>query len=132
MLGHLRRSGGRQFYAVLLIFALMMQGLAFAFAAATSHHVTDAASDAGLPGFEICYHGSPSDDSGDPAVPESSGVHCIFCLAAADHALEAPLPSTEFYVILLTTTVRWSFTAWRLPALIIDASKPPRGPPIEA
>jgi hypothetical protein len=130
MLGHLRRSGGRQFCAVFLIFALMLQGMAFA--AMTSRLAADAASDASLAGFEICHHSSPADDSGDPAVPESSGVHCIFCLAAADHALEAPLPSAEFYVILLTTTVPWTFTAWRLPAPVVNASARPRGPPIEA
>jgi hypothetical protein len=129
MLGHLRRSGGRQFWAVFLIFALMLQGMAFA--AATSRLAPDAVSDSGLAGSEICHHSSPAHDSGDPAVPESSDVHCIFCLASAGHALEAPLPGVEFYVVLLTT-VPWTFTEWRLPALTVDASARPRGPPIKA
>jgi DUF2946 family protein len=128
MLGRLRRSGGRQFAAALLIFALMMQSVALA----AGRLAVDAAPDSIGAGFEICRHSGAVDDSGNAATPggapERSDAHCIFCLAGANHALDAPLPSAAFHVVVLTI-VPWTFTALRLPALTVDASTRPRGPP---
>jgi hypothetical protein len=135
MLGRLRRSGSRQFAAVILIFALMLQGLAVA---AAGWAVNAAGEDPDWPGFEICHHNDPADagantDAGNATMPggapQGSGVHCIFCLAgAAQGALEALLPSTAFHVVLCAI-VPWPFTEWRLPPLTVDASARPRGPP---
>jgi hypothetical protein len=136
MLGLLRRSVSRQFTAVALIVALMLQGIAVA---AASGHATNKAVDASANqlGFEICRHsGLTGDvgnaDAGDTAtpgdMPEGSGAHCVFCLAGATYALDALVPSADFYVVL-QAIAPWPFTVWRLPAVTVDASARPRGPP---
>jgi hypothetical protein len=133
MLGRLRRSASRQFSAVVLIFALMLQGMAVAAAAGRVVAGTDPSS----PGFEICLHNGPAEpggnaDAGGAATPENTpehaGAHCIFCLAGTGYALETLLPSADFHVII-NVIAPWRFTAWRLPALTVDASARPRGPP---
>jgi hypothetical protein len=119
---------GRQSAAVVLTFALLLQGVAFA--AATGRLAASAASDAGWAAFELCHHnGSADDNASAPAgVPENSDTHCIFCLAGASYALQAALPSAAFHIIIIAI-VPWIFTAWLLPALTVDASARPRGPP---
>jgi hypothetical protein len=131
MLGRLRRSTRRQFTAMALIVALMLQSMAVA--AATGRPT--AGPDSDWPGFEICQHNSHGDAGGDHrdatapgGAPEHSGAHCIFCLAGAAYALETPFTSADFHVIL-RAIAPWPFTAWRLPALTVDASARPRGPP---
>jgi hypothetical protein len=120
---------GRQLAAVVLTFALLLQGVASA--AAAGHLVANAATDAGWAAFELCHHNSSADEgnaSAPAGVPENSDAHCIFCLAGASCALQAPIPSVAFHIIIIAI-VPWNFTAWRLPALTVDASARPRGPP---
>jgi hypothetical protein len=121
---------GRQLAAVVLTFALLLQGVASA--AAMGSLAANAATDAGWAAFELCHHNSSADDAGNapaPAgAPENSDAHCIFCLAAANYALQASLPNAPFHIIIIAI-VPWTFTAWRLPALTVDASAGPRGPP---
>jgi hypothetical protein len=128
MLGRLRRSVSRQFTAVALIFALMLQGMAVA--AASPQMAANA--DPNSLGFEICHHSGLTEDAGDAAAPggapEGSGAHCIFCLAGTGYALDALLPTADFHVII-NVIAPWSFTAWRLPQVTVDASARPRGPP---
>jgi hypothetical protein len=130
MLGRLRRSGSRQFYAVALIFALMLQSVALAVAA--GRLAANAGADSNQTGFEICRHNGPASDSGEAAAPgnapERSNAQCASCCLAATPAVAAPLPSAVFHVVTFTL-VPWTFTAWRLPALTVDASVRPRGPP---
>ena len=137
MLGRLRRSVSRQFTAVALVVALMLQGMAVT--AAFAHVAAKAADGASNSlGFEICHHSggltedSGLTDAGEAAIPgsapEGSGAHCVFCLAGTAYALDAPLPSADFYVII-RSIVPWPFTAWRLPARTVYASARPRGPP---
>jgi len=135
MFGRLQRSEGRQFAAAILIFALVLQGIALA--VGTGHLVGNAAGHSDLAGFEICQH-KPADAGGNGASPGSAPEHhdsdtscCILCLDGAIHALEAPLLSAEFHVIALETVPR-IFTVWRLPRLTVDASARPRGPPLAA
>jgi hypothetical protein len=127
MLGRLRRSRGRQFSAAVLIFVLALQSIIAAIATGGP-----AVADIGSPDFEICHHSAPLDDGGNAAtpgnVPDRSGVHCVFCLAGAAHALAAPVLSAEFHIVIFTA-VPWTFTTWRLPTLTVDASARPRGPP---
>jgi hypothetical protein len=125
MLARLRRLGGGQFVAAILIFAVMLQSMAVA---AAGRLAVD--SGGNWPGAEICHHSSPADgDAGAPdGAPERSGAHCIFCLAGAPLALDAPLPRAEFRTFTFTV-VPWTFTALRLPALTVDAGARPRGPP---
>jgi hypothetical protein len=132
MLQQLRRSVSRQFTAVALIVALMLQGMAVAGA---SGHVAAKTGDAepNWPGFEICRHSGVAQDggntdAGDAGTLEDSGAHCIFCLAGAPYALDALTPSADFHLILRAITP-WAFTEWRLPAVTVDASARPRGPP---
>jgi hypothetical protein len=116
---------GRQFAAIVLTFALLLQGMAMGRSAAS------AAADASSAAFELCHHKSSTDEgnaSAPAGVPENSDAHCIFCLAGASHALQAPLPSVAFHIIIIAI-VPWTFTVWRLPALTVDATARPRGPP---
>jgi hypothetical protein len=121
---------GRQFAAIVLTFALLLQSVAFA--AATSRVAASAATDAGWPAFELCHHNGSAGDEGNasaPAgVPENSDAHCIFCLAGASYALQTALPSASFHIITITIAP-WGFTVWLLPPLTVDASARPRGPP---
>jgi hypothetical protein len=138
MSGRLRRSVSRQFTAGALVVALILQGMAVA--AAFAHVASKTADEASnSPGFEIiCHHNggltedSGNTDAGDAATPgsapEGSEAHCIFCLAGAAYALDAPLPSADFHVII-RPIVPWPFTAWRLPARTVYASTRARGPP---
>jgi hypothetical protein len=121
---------GRQFAAIVLTFALVLQGVALA--AATGRLAPNAATE-GWAAFELCQHsGSAHDNSFAPGgAPESSDTHCIFCLAGVSYALDAPLPSVAFHVIAITIAP-WIFTVWLLPALAVDASARPRGPPSAA
>jgi hypothetical protein len=129
----------RQLAAVALVVALIPQGMAVA--SATGRLVANAADkDPNWPGFEICLHNGPAQadgntDAGNTATPggapEHTGVHCIFCLAGSGQALEALLPNADFRIIV-RADAPWPFTEWRLPALTVDASARPRGPPLAA
>jgi Protein of unknown function (DUF2946) len=123
--GHGLTRVGRQFAAIVLTFALLLQGVA------TGRLAANAATDADWAAFELCHHNSSADDgnaSAPAGVPENSDAHCIFCLAGASHALQAPLPSVAFHIIIIAI-VPWTFTVWRLPALTVYATARPRGPP---
>jgi hypothetical protein len=121
---------GRQFAAVVLTLALMLQSVALA--AATGGLAANAATDAGWAGFELCHHNGSGDDGGNAfapsGAPENSDAHCIFCLAGAIYALQPPLPSAAFHIIIITIAP-WIFTVLLLPALTVDANARPRGPP---
>jgi hypothetical protein len=120
---------GRQLAAAIVIFALILQSVALA---ATTGPTTNTATDPGWAAFELCHHNSSADDDGNASTPagapENSDAHCIFCLAGASYALQAPLPSVAFHIIIIAI-VPWTFTVWRLPAITVDASARPRGPP---
>jgi hypothetical protein len=132
MLVRLRRSGSgwRQLVASVLIFAVMLQGMAFAVAA--GRVASNAASDTDWAGFELCRHNGFADDGGNAALPggapERSSPHCVFCLSGASYLLGAPPHAPEFHTVVLTIAP-WTVTAWRLPAITVDASARPRGPP---
>lgn len=131
MLGRLRRSGGRQFAAAIVSFALMLHSVALAVVA--GQLAGKATTDSNQAGFELCRHNGPASDSGDEVTPgrapERFGAHCVFfCLVGASYALEAPTSSSEFHV-LIQTIVSWTFPAWRPLSRTVDASVWPRGPP---
>jgi Protein of unknown function (DUF2946) len=119
---------GRQLAAIVLTFALLLQGVA------TGRPAASAATDANSATFELCHHNSSADEgnaSAPAGVPENSDAHCIFCLAGASYALQAPVPSVAFHIIIIAI-VPWTFTVWRLPALTVDGSARARGPPTTA
>jgi Protein of unknown function (DUF2946) len=132
MVGGLHELGrvGRQLAAAVVIFALMLQSVVSA--ATTGPTAANTATDPGWVAFELCHHNGSADDGGNASAPagapENSEAHCIFCLAGASYALQAPLPSVAFQIIVIGI-VPWTFTVWRLPALTVDASARPRGPP---
>jgi Protein of unknown function (DUF2946) len=134
MVGGLHGLGrvGRQLAAVAVIFALILQSVALA---ASTGPTANTATDPGWIAFELCHHNGSGDDGGNASAPadapENSDAHCIFCLAGASYALQAPLPNVAFHIITITIAP-WIFTVWRLPALTVDASARPRGPPSTA
>jgi hypothetical protein len=132
MLVQVRRSGigWRQVLAAVLIFAVTLQSTAFAVAA--GRLAANAARDTDWAGFELCRHNGFADDGGNAAAPggapERSSQHCVFCLVGTGYLLGAPQHAPEFHTVVLAIPP-WSFTAWRLPAITVDASARPRGPP---
>jgi hypothetical protein len=52
----------------------------------------------------------------------------VFCLAGATYVLDVPAAAPDFHAIAFAV-VAWRFEAWRLPAVTVDASARPRGPP---
>ncbi len=131
MVGGVRELGrvGRQLAAAVVIFALVLQSVV---SAASTAPTANIATDPGWVAFELCHHNGSADDGGNASAPAgapgNSNAHCIFCLAGASYALQAPLPGAAFHIITIVI-VPWTFTAWRLSALTINASARPRGPP---
>jgi hypothetical protein len=132
MLARLRGSGGgwRLLATAVLVFALVLQGMAFAVASLAVNAAGD-----NVAGFELCRHAGFADDGGNAAVPpvapEDSSSHCIFCLAGASYGLDAPLPAPIVHFIGYTIAPP-TFTALRLPTIRCDDSARPRGPPAAA
>jgi hypothetical protein len=74
---------GRQLAAAVLTFALLLQGVAFAFA--SGRLAATAAGDIDRAGLELCLH-DPA--GGAPELP-ATDQHCIFCLAGTTYVLGA-------------------------------------------
>jgi len=81
---------GRQLAAVVLIFALLLQGTASAVAAARL--AANATGDPDWAGYELCRHNGVNNDGGNNeggsaaqpgSAPASPDRHCVFCLAGA-------------------------------------------------
>lgn len=127
MRGRLRRSRSlaRQLAGMVLVIALLLQGMAVAFAVGRMAAAAGGARD--WAGFELCRHGGAAQPGGGPASPASGG-HCIFCPAGQTIVLGAPVHAPAFHTIVIAI-VPWKRVAWRLPAPRIDASARPRGPP---
>ena len=115
----------RRFTACILVFALVLQGIAFTLAGArlAAEPATTTA------GFELCRHDGGTAEGGAPESPAADS-HCIFCLAGAAY-LDAPAAASEFHTITFAA-LSWSFSAWRLPAATVNAGARPRGPPLVA
>jgi hypothetical protein len=118
------RGGWRRLSAGILVFALVLQGIAFSWAGARL--AADAAGATALAGFELCRHDGAVPD-GAPQAP-AADIHCVFCLAGASYVLSSPAATPEFRTVAFAM-VPWRFTVWRLPAATVDASARPRGPP---
>jgi hypothetical protein len=120
------RSGWQRLTACVLVFALILQGVTFTLASArlAAADPTDTAA-----GFELCRHDGGTAGGGAPEGPIADS-HCIFCLAGATY-LDAPGAAPESHTITFVA-LSWSFQAWRLPAVTVNASARPRGPPLIA
>jgi hypothetical protein len=74
---HVLTHLGRQFAAVVLTIALLLQAVALA--AATGRLAAKAATDAGWAAFEFCHHNGSADDGGNASAPagapENSDAH---------------------------------------------------------
>jgi hypothetical protein len=114
-------GGWRRFTASVLAFTLVLQAIAFTWAGAKlpANHA----------GFELCRH----DGRLAPAsAPDSPGAdnHCIFCLAGAT-CLGASAAASQFHTVTFAGS-SWPLSAWRSPAVTVNASARPRGPPLFA
>jgi len=121
------RGGWRRLTACALVFALVIQGIAFTLAGARL--AADAAAATDFAGFELCRHAGDAAPGGAPETPADS--HCVFCLAGATFVLDVPAAAPDFHAVAFAV-VPWRFEAWRLPAVTVDASARPRGPPATA
>ena len=117
-------GGWRRLTACALVFALVIQGIAFTLAGARL--AADAAAATDLAAFELCRHDGGA-AGGAPEAPAADS-HCVFCLAGATFVLDVPAAAPDFHAIAFAV-VPWRFEAWRLPAVTVDASARPRGPP---
>jgi hypothetical protein len=123
------RSNWRRLAACVLVFALVLQSLAFNLAIA--HRAADETISADLTGFELCRHDPATPvQPGDPGSPAADS-HCVFCVAGPGFVLEPPTVSTVFCPVEISTTP-WPLVAWRLAPVTVDASTRPRGPPAAA
>jgi hypothetical protein len=113
--------------ACILVFALVLQGIAFTLAGARLG--ADAAGTADQASFELCRHDGGTAGGGTPESPAADS-HCIFCLAGAS-CLDAPDAAPAFHTIAFAA-LSWGFSAWRLPAATVNASARSRGPPVVA
>jgi hypothetical protein len=120
-------NGWRQLTACVLVFALILQGVAFTLAGARLAAADPADTAAG---FELCRHDGGTAGGGAPESPGADS-HCIFCLAGATY-LDAPAAAASEFHTITFAVLSWSFSAWRLPAATVNASARPRGPPLIA
>src|SRR5690349_14820984 len=120
-----RRSedGWRRLTACVLVFALILQGIAFTVMADAPSLAPS--SIANLAGFELCSHNAAAPPS-TPTNP-AADTHCTLCLAGASYVLDTATATLNFHTVALTV-VSWLPVAWRLPATTVDASSRPRGP----
>jgi hypothetical protein len=118
-------GGWRRFAVGVLVFALVLQGIAPTPAGARL--AADPATNTA--GFELCRHDSATPPKGAPESPAADS-HCVFCLAVA-FCLHAPVTASQFRTITFAV-LSWSFSAWCLPAATVNAGARPRGPPLTA
>jgi hypothetical protein len=116
----------RRSTACLLVAALLMQGLGFAFASAALAAGRVDSTD--WAGFELCRHDRTNPDQ--PGAPDQPAVdaHCAFCVAGPGFVLEPPALSVLFLPVEIEIAP-WPMTVWRLAPVTVDASSRPRGPP---
>ena len=121
---------GRQLAAAVLTFAILLQGVAFAFA--SGRLAAAAAGDIDRAAFALCLHDADgSDRAGGAPEPPATDQHCIFCLAGATYVFGELASAPAFHTIAFVM-VPWPFVAKRLPAATVNASARPRGPPLVA
>jgi hypothetical protein len=121
----------RRLTGVVAIYALILQGMLMGFAAAPAA----AASDDGLPAFELCLHGPDGAPVAPADMPGQHGdAHCMFCFAGTQHYLgQGPLPSSLFgRVDLKSASLWWPADNRRVSVLSRYSIARPRGPPLSA
>ena len=111
--------------ACVVIYVLVLQGIALALAGANS---VGAADDVGGVGIELCHHdgGAPDSPSQTPAPFDDNC--CIVCLAGASYVAPTLAFALVFHPILFAV-VRWPVAISHLPSRTVDANARPRGPP---
>jgi DUF2946 family protein len=129
------RSFWRRLVGAALIFALVVQPLMLAVAAAQAANASaiNAAAVDDLSLSQICQHstdGSPFSPAGQPKHPADD--HCAFCFASAFHLLDAPRPAIVRYAGLEIGKIRRSAQPPRLSLFSRYSVACPRGPPLSA
>jgi hypothetical protein len=102
---------GRQFSVAVLTIALLLQGVAFAFA-----------------NERVAATAGSDQTGGAPELP-TGDQHCIFCPAGTTYVL-GTLASPPAFRTIAFAMVSWPSATWRLPTTTVDASARPRGPPL--
>ena len=113
----------RQVVAGVLMYALVVQGMAFAL---TNARLNETIADNN---WVVCHHdGGASELPGNAPESPSRRAHCIFCLAGAAFVLSGPAPRSDIRVVSIAAAA-WPLLVWQLPAHTVDAATRPRGPP---
>jgi hypothetical protein len=119
----------RRLTACLLVYALLMHGIAFATAGA--RFTLDPAGTPDSAGFELCRHDAGAPNQQAPDQP-ATDTHCAFCVAGPGFVLEPPLAAfTQIHPVEISLAP-WPMVAWRFAPATVDASARPRGPPAAA
>jgi hypothetical protein len=118
-------SGWRRIVALLLAYALAIQGLAAVVLVGVGGTVTADGSAA----FQLCTHQAA--DSTQPNLPSQApdfGIHCIFCLAGTFY-VNSTLPFVPHWNRFLPVKAVFLHSAPSLAAPAVNGQALPRGPP---
>jgi hypothetical protein len=116
----------RRMTACVLIYVLVLQGMALALAGASRIGAADSAV-----GVELCRHDGGTSDTPSQTPGPIDDICCIVCLAGASHVAATLAFALVFHPIVFAA-VHWPVPVSRLPTHTVDASARPRGPPTAA
>jgi hypothetical protein len=115
----------RRMTACVLIYALVLQGMALALASVSS---VGAAGNAGGVAIELCHHEGGRSDAPSQTPGPFDDICCIVCLAGASYVFPTLAFALVFHPIVFAT-VRWPVAVSQLPSRTVNANARPRGPP---
>jgi hypothetical protein len=116
----------RRITACVLIYVLVLQGMAVALAGVTHFD----AADSGI-GVELCHHDGGTSDLPSQTPGPFDDICCIVCLAGVSYMPATLAFALVFYPIVFAAA-RWPLPVSQLPSRTVDANTRPRGPPLMA
>jgi hypothetical protein len=112
--------------ACVLIYVLILQGMALALASASRLGAPDSTL-----GVEVCHHDGGTSGAPSQTPSPSDDICCIVCLAGASYVSVTVAFALVFHPIVFAA-VHWPVPVSQLPARTVDANTRPRGPPVMA
>jgi hypothetical protein len=115
----------RRATASVLIYLLVLQGMALALAGSRLASAEDSAGGITL---EVCHHNGDASNAPAQTPDPIDNSCCIICVAGANFVLAA-FGTTPGFEPIVFAAVRWPVAVSQLPTRSIDANFRPRGPP---